>query len=139
MSSYVYVFAFDYATAQRGTAATPRRFGYGDMSSPVLYGMGLVSTADSPDPDLQTSFPPPMYVNVDNLQTGCQADHLYVGLRPQLTAAAGTTLPTPTALIGPLTSSLTSAHHWGGGAAAEAPGGRRRRLCGPSSASTFHI
>ena len=33
----------------------------------VLYGMGLVSTADSPDPDLQTSFPPPMYfyVNVD--------------------------------------------------------------------------
>ena len=61
----MYVFAFDYATAQRGTAATPRRFGYSDMSSPVLYGMGLVSTADSPDPDLQTSFPPHMYVNVD--------------------------------------------------------------------------
>ena len=31
----------------------------------VLNGLGLVSTADLPDPDLQTSFPPPMYVNVD--------------------------------------------------------------------------
>jgi len=54
----VYVFAFDYATAQRGTAATPRRFGYGDMSSPVLYGMGLVSTADSSSIKFEIFGPP---------------------------------------------------------------------------------
>jgi hypothetical protein len=49
--SYEYVFASDYTMAQRGTSATPRVSGYGDMSSlgPLL-GLGLVSTPNSPGP-----------------------------------------------------------------------------------------
>ncbi len=69
--SYMYVFAPDYTTAQRGTSAAPCRSGSGDMSilGPFFLRPGLVPT-DSPGsgfPDVSFLYLCYIYVDADVL------------------------------------------------------------------------
>ncbi len=51
----MYVFTSNNATAQRGTSDTPCRFGFSLRQFLVLFGLGLLLTADSPGSGLPES------------------------------------------------------------------------------------